>query len=71
MVYKKIKYFPALLKLFDDILVNAAQQILQVSNNYDSENNPTTTTFITITVKDTGFISILNDGKTIPMEEIG
>jgi DNA topoisomerase-2 len=54
MVYKTIEYVPALYKIFDEILVNAA-------DNYQRDQN-TNTIKVEIN-KETGIISIFNNGQ--------
>jgi DNA topoisomerase-2 len=54
MVYKTIEYVPALYKIFDEILVNAA-------DNYQRDRN-TNTIRVDIN-KEAGVISIYNNGQ--------
>ena len=57
--YKKIKFIPGLYKIFDEILVNAA-------DNYQRDNKMTQ---IDVTIDEkTGTITVLNDGKSIPVQ---
>ncbi|KAJ1930823.1 DNA topoisomerase 2, partial [Kickxella alabastrina] len=59
MVYREIRYTPGLYKIVDEILVNAA----------DNKARDPTMKKIEITIdKESGVISILNDGKGIPIE---
>jgi DNA topoisomerase-2 len=59
MVYKTIEYVPALYKIFDEILVNAA-------DNYQRDEN-TDTIKVDIN-KETGVISVYNNGQGIPVK---
>lgn len=61
MVFKKISFIPALYKLIDEILINAAQNKIA---------DPSMS-FINIAIKDDGTVSISNDGKTIPRDIVG
>lgn len=57
--YKKIKFIPGLYKIFDEILVNAA-------DNYQRDNRMTK---IDVNIDEkTGTITVLNDGKSIPVQ---
>jgi DNA topoisomerase II len=60
MVYKDVSYKPALLKLYNDILVNAAEP---------RPHRPRTTC-ININIRDNGTISILNTGCAAPIDFI-
>lgn len=56
---KKIKFIPGLYKIFDEILVNAA-------DNYQRDNKMTK---IDVTIDEkSGTITVLNDGKSIPVQ---
>lgn len=56
---KKIKYIPGLYKIFDEILVNAA-------DNYQRDNKMSK---IDVTIDEsTGMITVINDGKSIPVQ---
>lgn len=56
---KKIKYIPGLYKIFDEILVNAA-------DNYQRDNKMSK---IDVTIDEsTGMITVVNDGKSIPVQ---
>jgi len=56
LVRKDIEYYPALLKIFDEILVNAL----------DHSVRDTTVTKILVTITDTSF-TVENDGSTVPI----
>lgn len=57
--YKKIKFIPGLYKIFDEILVNAA-------DNFQRDNRMTK---IDVNIdEETGMITVLNDGKSIPVQ---
>lgn len=59
MEYRKVNYVPGLYKIFDEILVNAA----------DNKQNDKNMKNIKVTVdRDEGIISIENDGRGIPVE---
>ena len=56
--YKKIQYIPGLYKIFDEVLVNAA-------DNYQRDSRMTR---IDVSFDPSGLISVLNDGKSIPVQ---
>lgn len=57
--YRKIKFIPGLYKIFDEILVNAA-------DNFQRDNKMSK---IDVNIdEDTGMITVLNDGKSIPVQ---
>lgn len=57
--FKKVKYIPGLYKIFDEILVNAA-------DNYQRDGKMTK---IDVTIDaGTGIIIVMNDGKSIPAQ---
>lgn len=59
MEYREVSYVPGLYKIFDEILVNAA----------DNKANDKNMSEIRVTLdRDTGEISVRNDGKGIPIE---
>jgi DNA topoisomerase-2 len=59
MEFRDVSYVPGLYKIFDEILVNAA----------DNKQNDKNMSEIRVTVdRETGEISIKNDGKGIPIE---
>jgi DNA topoisomerase-2 len=59
MEYREISFVPGLYKIFDEILVNAA----------DNKQNDKNMSEIRVTVdRETGVISIMNDGRGIPIE---
>jgi len=59
MVQKDITFVPALYKIFDEILVNAAD---------NKQRDPNMRKIEVIVDKDRGFISVKNDGRGIPVE---
>jgi len=60
MVFEETSYIPAMLKIFDEILVNAAD---------NKQRDPEGTKNIKVTIDaEKGEISIYNDGKGIPVE---
>jgi DNA topoisomerase-2 len=65
MVKRKLSVCPALLKIFDEILVNAA-------DNFHRQANTTSIDITAEITKDEGLIiSVFNDGNTIPIEKHG
>lgn len=58
IVYEKIKYVPGLYKIFDEVLVNAA-------DNYQRDHKMTK---IQVNIEKNGTITVLNDGKGIPVQ---
>jgi DNA topoisomerase-2 len=59
MEFRDVSYVPGLYKIFDEILVNAA----------DNKQNDKNMSEIRVTVdRETGEISVKNDGKGIPIE---
>ena len=59
MDYREVSYVPGLYKIFDEILVNAA----------DNKHNDKNMSEIRVTVdRESGEISVLNDGRGIPIE---
>lgn len=60
MVQRDIRYVPGLYKIFDEILVNAA-------DNY--QRDPDNMTYIKVSISETeGCVSVENNGKTLPVE---
>eukprot|EP00930_Biecheleria_cincta_P068889 TRINITY_DN56718_c0_g1_i1.p1 TRINITY_DN56718_c0_g1~~TRINITY_DN56718_c0_g1_i1.p1 ORF type:complete len:1479 (+),score=323.22 TRINITY_DN56718_c0_g1_i1:52-4488(+) len=60
MVYRKIDYVPALYKIFDEILVNAAD---------NAQRDPKGMDLIEVTIdRQQGSISVLNNGQGIPVQ---
>jgi DNA topoisomerase-2 len=59
MEFRDVSYVPGLYKIFDEILVNAA----------DNKQNDKNMSEIRVTVdRETGEVSVKNDGKGIPIE---
>ncbi len=58
---RAVKYSPALLKIFDEILVNALDQIIRT----EAERAPLRTTTVDVTVTRAGEITIRNNGRGI------
>jgi DNA topoisomerase-2 len=59
MEFRKVTYVPGLYKIFDEILVNAA----------DNKQNDKNMDRILVTIdKESGTISVENNGKGIPIE---
>jgi DNA topoisomerase-2 len=66
MVYKKISYIPALLKLFDECIINSRDHVvrmLQTVKNKDEDIFQVSN--IDISIDETGLITIMNDGNGI------
>lgn len=61
MVQQQVHYVPGLYKIFDEILVNAADNT--------QKKPPTKNIKVTINQKE-GYISVWNDGRSIPLEKI-
>ena len=58
-IQKKVNYVPGLYKIFDEIIVNAA-------DNYSRDKR---TNKIKVTInKETGEVSVFNNGKGVPVE---
>ena len=59
MEFRDVSFVPGLYKIFDEILVNAA----------DNKQNDKNMSEIRVTVnRETGYISVMNDGRGIPIE---
>eukprot|EP00746_Dinoflagellata_sp_MGD_P000192 gnl/MRDRNA2_/MRDRNA2_100347_c0_seq1.p1 gnl/MRDRNA2_/MRDRNA2_100347_c0~~gnl/MRDRNA2_/MRDRNA2_100347_c0_seq1.p1 ORF type:complete len:1217 (+),score=298.86 gnl/MRDRNA2_/MRDRNA2_100347_c0_seq1:80-3730(+) len=59
LVHKKIQYVPALYKIFDEIIVNAADNSIRDPKGMDT---------LEVTIdKDAGTISVMNNGKGLPV----
>ena len=58
MVYKKIEFAPGLYKIFDEILVNAADNF---------QRSPDTSKIEVDLNDETGMITVKNNGKGIPV----
>merc|ERR1719230_37718 len=60
MVQRDIKYVPGLFKIFDEILVNAADNF---------QRDPKNMTYIKVNINEAeGWVSIENNGKTLPVQ---
>lgn len=60
MIAKDVTYVPGLYKIFDEIIVNAADNFTR---------DPEGMTFIKVTInQEEGFIEVENNGKTLPVE---
>lgn len=67
MLYKQIEYVPALFKIFDEILVNAAD--VKAREQEDRHQHPSKATSIKVTFDiQNKSISVWNDGDGIPIE---
>jgi DNA topoisomerase-2 len=59
LAYREVSYVPALYKIFDEILVNAA----------DNKRRDHRQTYIKVSFdSEEGLITVQNDGKTVPVE---
>ena len=65
--FKEIEYIPALLNIFNEILVNARDQIVRLKGN--SGDNIIQVSHIKIDYNPDGSITILNDGNGIVVKE--
>ena len=71
MVESEITYVPGLLKIFDEIIVNAIDHAMRLkSEAKDGKENIKHTKNIKVTInKETGYITIYNDGDGIDVEK--
>ena len=67
IVFKEIEYIPALLNIFNEILVNARDQIVRLQGK--SDNNIIQVSNIKINFNEDNSITILNDGNGITVKE--
>ncbi len=68
MVEKEINYIPGLLKIFDEVIVNAIDHSMRLKS--ENKENIKYVKNIKINIeKDTGYISIFNDGNGIDIEK--
>ena len=67
IVFKEIEYIPALLNIFNEILVNARDQIVRLQGQ--KGDNIIQVSHIKIDFNDDGSISVLNDGNGIVVKE--
>ena len=66
IVYKEIEYIPALLNIFNEILVNARDQIVRLNQMYEKDKSVSKVTNIKITFNpENNNFSIYNDGDGI------
>jgi len=68
ITFKEIEYIPALLNIFNEILVNARDQIVRLQGNKD-ENNIIQVSNIKINFNEDNSITILNDGNGIVVKK--
>ena len=66
IIFKEIEYIPALLNIFNEILVNARDQIIRLENSNDSNIHKVTNLKIKFNSNN---ITIKNDGNGISVEE--
>jgi len=66
IVTETFEYIPALYNIFNEILVNARDQVVRLQQS--KSKNPVTTLKITIN-KDSGLITVYNDGEGIDVAE--
>jgi DNA topoisomerase-2 len=67
IVFKEIEYIPALLNIFNEILVNARDQIVRLQGQ--KGDNIIQVSHIKIDFNDNGSITVLNDGNGIVVKE--
>ena len=67
IVFKEIEYIPALLNIFNEILVNARDQIVRLQGQKGA--NIVQVSHIKIDYNDDGSITVLNDGNGIVVKE--
>ena len=67
IVFKEIEYIPALLNIFNEILVNARDQIVRLQGSKGA--NIVQVSHIKIDYNDDGSITVLNDGNGIVVKE--
>ena len=70
IIYKEIEYIPALLNIFNEILVNARDQIVRLNQKYEKDKSINKVTTIKINFNpETNNITILNDGDGITVSQ--
>ena len=68
IIFKEIEYIPALLNIFNEILVNARDQIVRLQGNKD-DNNVIQVSNIKINFNEDSSITIFNDGNGIVVKK--
>jgi len=68
ITFKEIEYIPALLNIFNEILVNSRDQIVRLQGNKD-DNNIIQVSNIKINFNEDNSITILNDGNGIVVKK--
>jgi len=63
IVSKEVKMCPGLLKIFDEVLINARDQVVRLQTR--ATPSPFPVTCISVDVSDEGVISIVNDGEGV------
>ena len=72
IVEKKILYIPALLKLFDECIVNARDHVVRMDQAIiNKEENIIPVSYIHVSISEDGTITITNDGNGIDIIQIG
>jgi DNA topoisomerase-2 len=70
IIYKEIEYIPALLNIFNEILVNARDQIVRLNQKHDKDKNFNKVTTIKINFNpETNNITVYNDGDGISVSK--
>ncbi len=62
--FKEVEYIPALYNIFNEILVNARDQVIRLQSHRSSSDVPVTTIKVEIDAS-SGMISVMNDGSGI------
>ena len=69
IVFKEIEYIPALLNIFNEILVNARDQIVRLQSKNDEDPNVVQVSHIKINFNEDNSITIQNDGNGITIKK--
>ena len=69
IVFKEIEYIPALLNIFNEILVNARDQIVRLQGKSDEDPNIIQVSQIKINFNEDNSITVLNDGNGITIKK--
>ena len=69
IIFKEIEYIPALLNIFNEILVNARDQIVRLQGKSDEDPNIIQVSQIKINFNEDNSITVLNDGNGITIKK--
>jgi len=70
IIEKNINYIPALFKLFDEGIVNCRDHVIRMKQSVvNNTENAIPVSFIDISIKDDGTITMINDGNGIDVEK--